>query len=211
MFIAMLTNRNGTFSFPKDDTLDSEDKPKYPPKKDYIMYYTFFIAVIALCSMMIFIPIMSAKQQKVTARFANAMTARDITWHDVRMVISDNGGFPIADSQFYITILVARENNKVDISFPSFGFQMVPNGGSITSDLGALPENICPSDVTYRGISAPSNNGATPFWDDEALQPSLNGYMIQITPSGNIWISASGKAGNLIPEGPHNVVPTTIT
>ena len=145
--------------------------------------------------------------------------------HQIQLQLYDGITFPVDGTQFWVSVKIVKEGNKVTISFPTINFQTGPiangdffgplPGGTLRTSDGFLPEDFRPSDPVYRSYLVPSNNGmslpfsfATPPAD---LPVPITGYILSITFFGGIIISGAGTFLNLIPPGPQVVLPTDIS
>ena len=145
--------------------------------------------------------------------------------HKIQLQLSDANGFPVPGTQFWITLTIIKESNKVTIQFPVINFQTgpvspsdpgvpLPGGYLYTSD-GFLPKKLRPTDLVYRSILAASNNGMSlPF--SFAQPPSTlpvppAGYILSVTNAGAVVVQCAGTFGNIIPMGPQILMPTDIT
>ena len=149
--------------------------------------------------------------------------------HKIQLQLSDSLGFPVAGTEFWVTLTIIKEGSKVIIQFPTINFQTgpvspndptypfggpVPGGYLYTSD-GFLPKKLRPNDLVYRSILAPSNNGmsvAFSFAQDPSTLPTPPvGYILSVTNAGAVVVQCAGTFGNIIPAGPQIVLPTDIT
>ena len=147
--------------------------------------------------------------------------------HKIQLQLSDSLGFPVAGTEFWVTLIILKEGRKVTIQLPVINFQtgpsannpaelpaLVPGGYLYTSD-GFLPKELRPNDLVYRSVLAPSNNGMSePFsfaQDPTTLPKPPVGYIVSITNAGGIAVQCAGTFGNIIPPGPQILMPTDLT
>ncbi len=155
---------------------------------------------------------------------------RECSKHNIQLQLSDSLGFPVPGTEFWVTLDIIKEDDKVNIQFPLINFQtgpvspedpfypeggLVPGGYLYTSD-GFLPENVRPNDLVYRSIVAASNNGASqPFSFVSPPEPPYAnipaGYILSVTNAGAIVVQCAGTFGNIIPPGPQILMPANIT
>ena len=129
--------------------------------------------------------------------------------HNIQLQLSDGNGFPVPGTEFWVTLDIKKEGNKVTIQFPVINFQtgpvspenpffptgFFPGGYLYTSD-GFLPEEIRPNDLVYRSILAASNNGASqPFSFATPPEPPYAnipaGYILSVTNAGAIAVQCA--------------------
>lgn len=146
--------------------------------------------------------------------------------HKIQLQLSDSLGFPVPDTQFWVTLDIIKEGPKVTIQLPAINFQtgqsadnpfeppaLFPGGYLYTSD-GLLPEDIRPNELMYRSYLVPSNNGASTsfsFADPSTFTAPPVGYILQVTNAGALVVQCAGTFGNIIPPGPQILLPTDIT
>ena len=160
--------------------------------------------------------------------------------HNIQLQLHDVYGVPVPDTEFWVTLSVVKEGNKVTIQLPLINFQTGPfadspyeppnnnpfgipgtyppfEGGYLYTSDGYLPKHVRPNDIENRSWLAASNNGASlPFTFPQSQVPStlpvpVAGYILQVTNAGGIVVQAAGTFGNVIPPGPQILLPTTIT
>ena len=134
---------------------------------------------------------------------------RECFKHNIQLQLSDGLGFPVQGTQFWITLDIKKEGNKVTIQFPVINFQtgpvspenpffpLFPGGYLYTSD-GFLPEDLRPNDLVYRSILAASNNGASqPFSFATPPEPPYANIPVRIhTFSNQCWCDRCAMRGN---------------
>lgn len=150
--------------------------------------------------------------------------------HNVQLQLFDSLGFPVPNTRFWVTLEIIKEGPKVTIQFPVINFQTGPvandpveapflppalPGGYLYTMNGFLPECVRPTDLVPRSIVAAANDGLSPIYFtnqpiDTLPQPPA-GYIVQVTNAGGIVIQCAGTFGNIIPSGPHIVLPASIT
>jgi hypothetical protein len=149
--------------------------------------------------------------------------------HQIQLELRDFGGFPVPNTQFWITVTIRQQGPFVTIQLPAINFQTGPasgneaevgfpvviNGGYLYTSDGFLPCNLRPNDVINRSYFGPSNNGpnlAFSYADTPAELPVPKpGYIIQIDNAGAVIIQGIGTISNIIPPGQQNLLPTTIS
>ncbi len=153
---------------------------------------------------------------------------RECFKHNIQLQLSDSLGFPVPGTEFWVTLDIIKEDNKVIIQFPVINFQTGPSannpvepapllfGGYLYTSDGFLPECTRPNDLVYRSILAASNNGASqPFSFVTPPEPPYAnipaGYILSVTNAGAIVVQCAGTFGNIIPPGPQILMPTDIT
>lgn len=148
--------------------------------------------------------------------------------HKIQLQLTDSFGFLVPKTQFWITVTIQKEGEKILLQLPTINFQttaapspsnpfgsvLIPGGFLQTVD-GFLPEFSRPSDIVYRSIVGASNNGASlafSFLQPPAFLPTPPvGYIVQITNFGGIIIQCAGTFGNVIPPGPQILLPSDIS
>ena len=149
---------------------------------------------------------------------------RECFKHNIQLQLSDSLGFPVPGTEFWVTLDIIKEGNKVTIQFPVINFQTGPvnpddpgiplvSGGYLYTSDGFLPESIRPNDLVYRSIVAASNDGASlPFsFVQTSLPTPPVGYILSITNAGAVVVQCAGTFGNIIPSGPQILMPADIT
>ncbi len=146
--------------------------------------------------------------------------------HDIQLQLSDANGFPVPDTEFWVTLNIFKEGPRVTIQFPVINFQtgqvspddpgvpLVPGGYLYTSD-GYLPKEIRPNDLVPLSFLAPSDNGLSlpfSFTQTPATLPvPPSGYILQVTQAGALQVQGVGTFGNVIPPGKQIIFPTAIS
>lgn len=148
--------------------------------------------------------------------------------HNIQLQLSDSLGFPVPGTEFWITLTIIKEGNKVTIQVPVINFQtgpsadnpielpaLVPGGYLYTSD-GFLPKEFHHNNIVPISVLAASNNGMSqPFsFTVTPAPPYANiptGYILSITNAGGLNVSCAGTFGNIIPVGPQIVLPAEIS
>ena len=142
-----------------------------------------------------------------------------VSQHQIQLQLSDTEGFPVAGTQFWITLDIVILGPQVTIHVPLINFQTgqpsgrfpVTGGYLYTSD-GFLPENIRPADIVNQSYLVASNNGPTLPHDLVTPLPTPpSGYILQVTHAGGIVVQSAGTFGNNILAGPQVLLPTSIT
>ena len=154
--------------------------------------------------------------------------------HDIQLQLSDSLGFPVAGTQFCVTLDIVKNGDLVTIQLPLINFEMgpvssanpffpsgeflaglPPAGGYLYTSAGFLSEELRPNDLVPRSIVAASNNGLSlpfSFTQDPATLPNPSfGYIVQITNSGALQVQCNGTFGNIIPPGPQILMPSSIS
>lgn len=147
--------------------------------------------------------------------------------HKIQLQLSDSLGFPVPGTEFWVTLLIVKNGNKVTIQLPVINFQTGPSannpaeppplvqGGYVYTSDGFLPKDVRPNDLVNRSLLVPSNNGMSlPFsftQTPSSLPVPPVGYILQITNAGALVIQCAGTFGNIIPPGPQILMPTDIT
>jgi hypothetical protein len=146
----------------------------------------------------------------------------------MQLQVADSLGFLIDGTQFWITIEVSTDENKVLLQLPTINFQTISGpsnrnpfggvnvpGGYIYTVDGFLPPELRPRDLVYRSIVGASDNGRTaPFTFNQVPSPALvpiSGYIVSITNAGGLVIQAAGQFQNVIPPGPQTLLPSDLT
>ena len=147
--------------------------------------------------------------------------------HNIQLQLSDSLGFPVPDTECWVTLDIRKEGSIVTILIPSINFvtgqpagnvieplPLVPGGYLYTAN-GFLPEEFRPTDLVPPSIVAASNNGLSPVFsfnqDPTTLPNPPAGYIVQVTNAGELQIQCAGTFGNIIPPGPQIVMPCSIT
>lgn len=149
--------------------------------------------------------------------------------HNIQLQLADSLGFPVPNTQFWITLTIVKDGPKVTIQVPVINFQTGPvspddpeypiaypyPGGYLYTSDGFLPKKLRPNDLIPRSVVVASNNGMSlPF---SFLQPPPPlptppvGYVLQVTNAGALQVQCTGAFGNIIPAGPQTVMPCSIT
>ena len=151
--------------------------------------------------------------------------------------LSDGYGVPVKGTEFKVIVPVLKRGNQIELEIPSINFVTgpksdfegsvpdngpyppippVPYSGIITTAAGRLPEDCRPShlmDVTQ--LAAADDGVLNQFYffaDGSSTTPiPIAGYIIRITVNGELQIFGQGTFGNMIPDGAHQLLPTTIT
>ena len=149
--------------------------------------------------------------------------------HKIQLQLADSLGFPVPNTQFWITLTITKEENKVAIQVPVINFQTGPvstedpiyptalpfPGGYLYTSDGFLPKELRPNDLIPRSIVVASNNGmALPFSFTQPPPPLPTppvGYILQVTNAGALQVQGTGSFGNIIPAGPQTLMPCSIT
>ena len=170
--------------------------------------YTSLCAIGSLLAFPIF-----AREEKLDAQYFK---------HNIQLQLADSNGFPVPDTQFWVTLDIFRKDKEVTIQFPIINFQTgqsagestppVTGGYLITSD-GLLPEHLRP--ISSEFTIAASNNGFSPVFSFG--QPAITlpspplGYSIEISNAGAVTINGLNTVGNIIKSGPQILMPKSIT
>jgi hypothetical protein len=97
------------------------------------------------------------------------------------------------------------------------------NGGYLFTSKGFLPKELRPTDLINQSYFGPSNDGMNIPFNYTGIDlttgkaagvdyvPPVPGFMIQVTREGGLIVQGLGTLGNIIPPGPHSLLPTTIT
>ena len=147
--------------------------------------------------------------------------------HNILLQLSDSLGFPVANTQFWVTLLIVKEKNKITIQFPVINFQTGPSsnnpsasppllpGGYLYTMDGFLPKEVRPNDLVFRSTLAACNNGMSlPFsfsQDPSTLPKPISAYILQVTPAGSVIVQAAGTFQNIIPPGAQVILPSEIS
>lgn len=145
--------------------------------------------------------------------------------HKIQLQLFDGNSFPVDGTQFWVSLTILKEGNKVTIQFPTINFQTGPiatddvfssyPGGMIRTTDGFLPENLRPSEPVYRSYLVPSNNGMSLAFSFTQPPPPLpqppSGYILSVTFFGGIVISCAGTFMNLVPPGAQVMLPTDVS
>ena len=145
---------------------------------------------------------------------------------------------PLPDTQFWITLTILKEDNKVTLQLPCINWQSGPfadapyeppnsnpydipgifppfNAGYLYTIDGFLPKCVRPNDIENRSWLVASNNGmseAFSFTQDPSTLPTPPaGYILQVTNFGGLVVQTAGTFGNSAAVGPQVVLPTTIS
>lgn len=149
--------------------------------------------------------------------------------HKLQLQLYDLYGVPVPNTQFWITIKILKEGDKITLQLPLINFQtgqyannpqeppspippFVPGGYLYTSD-GFLPKDVRPSDPVHRSWLAATDNGVnqTFSFTQNTLPNPISGYILQVTNFGGIIVQGAGTFGNIIPAGNQTLLPTTIS
>ena len=148
--------------------------------------------------------------------------------HNIKLQLCDYQGSPVKGTDFWVTLDVIKENDKVIIHFPVINFQTgqyannpseqapvgISGGYLITVD-GYLPYFIRPTEIVSCSSMGCSDSGTSlPASYAQPLNTyptPVSGYILQITIQGGIVIQGAGTFGNIIPEGPQILLPTNVT
>lgn len=144
--------------------------------------------------------------------------------HNIQLQLYDSLDVPVDGTQFWVTLKILKEGQKVTISLPIINFQTdstspddpyhnVLPGGTIRTSDGFLPKGLRPLDPVYRTFSGSSNNGQSLAFSyaDNPLPNPIVGYNLSITIGGELVIQGAGTFGALIPPGPQVLMPTDIS
>lgn len=148
--------------------------------------------------------------------------------HNIKLQLCDYQGSPVKGTDFWVTLDVIKENDKVIIHFPVINFQTgqyannpseqapvgISGGYLITVD-GYLPYFIRPTEIVSCSSMGCSDSGTSlPASYAQPLNTyptPVSGYIVQITIQGGIVIQGAGTFGNIIPQGPQILLPTDVT
>ncbi len=142
--------------------------------------------------------------------------------HNIQLQLADTNGSPVAGTEFWVTLDIIKDGSEVTVLLPLINFQTGPSnpgaplpGGYLYTTDGFLPEELRPNDVVWRSIVAASNNGLSlPFsfaQPIDTLPVPPVGYIVQVTNFGGLVVQCAGTFGNIIPNGPQNLLPCAIT
>ena len=142
--------------------------------------------------------------------------------HNIKLQLCDNEGIPIKDTEFWVTINIVKNNDKVTIHIPTINFQTgnTPQGSGISGGYiitvdGYLPHFVRPTEIISCSSIGCSDSGTSlPASYAQPLNTyptPVSGYIIQITIQGGIVIQGAGTFGNIIPQGPQILLPTDVT
>jgi hypothetical protein len=158
----------------------------------------------------------------------------EVSQHNIQLQLSDSNGFPVAGTEFWVTIDVVKDESLVTLNLPLINFQtgqvstddpyfpsgqvipgFPPLGGYLYTADGFLPKDLRPIDLVPRAIVAASNNGMSPVFsftqDPDTLPQPPAGYIVQVTNAGAIVVQQAGTFGNIIAPGPQVLMPCSIT
>lgn len=146
--------------------------------------------------------------------------------HDIQLQLADSAGFLVENTQFIVRLKIVKTGSQVSIQLPTINFQtgqrssqnfndfLVIPGGFIYTTGKFLPSCLCPSSLVRTSYSAPSNNGVNSAYSlnqyPNGFPVPIAGYIIELSPSGQISISAEGTFKNIIPVGNQIVLPTNL-
>lgn len=155
--------------------------------------------------------------------------------HSIQLQLFDSFGTPVAGTEFWVNLTVVKNGPQVTVQLPVINFQTGPSdfanllpppltpdliplkipGGYLYTVDGYLPVNLRPNDLVYRSIVAAANDGQTlPYNFTQpvsTLPKPPAGYIVSITNQGGIAVQCAGTFGNIIPPGPHILMPCDIT
>ena len=154
--------------------------------------------------------------------------------HNIQLQLVDSLGFLVDGTQSWVTIDVIKNGPLVTLLLPQINFQtgqvstdnpyfpsgeitagIPPAGGYLVTVDGFLPKELRPIDTMPRSIVASSNNGFSQVFsftqDPTTLPVPPAGYIVQITNAGELQIQGAGEFGNIIPAGPQNLLPCSIS
>ncbi len=153
-----------------------------------------------------------------------------VSKHNIQLQVADAYGVPVPGTEFWVTLHVVKEGQKVIIQIPALSFTTGPlanasfelpflpppiSGGYLYTSDGFLPKHLRPSEIVYQSTLAPSDNGLSlPFsfaQDPSTFPVPITGYILSITNAGALAVQGAGTFVNIIPPGPQNVLPTEIT
>lgn len=175
-----------------------------------------------LCGVCLFYPALNqAKERLYKAQHSH---------HNVQLQLSDAYGVPVPGAQFWVKLKILKEGQKVTLQLPSINFVTGPTanasfeqpflpppieGGYLYTSDGFLPEHLRPNDIVYRSWIAAANDGLSlPFsfaQDPSTFPVPPSGYIVSITNAGALVVQGAGTFCNIIPSGPHILLPTDIT
>lgn len=168
-------------------------------------------------------------------RKANGISENKIFKHNIQLQLSDTYGVPVPGTQFWVTLNIVKDGPKVTIQLPSINFVTGPfanapfesppppppplpptiSGGYLYTSDGFIPRDLRPSNIIYHSWLAAANDGLSlPF--SFTQKPSTFpippvGYIVSITNAGALVVQGPGSFGNIIPSGPHILLPTEIS
>jgi hypothetical protein len=147
--------------------------------------------------------------------------------HAIQLQLANALGFPVENTNFWVTLDVIKQGPLVTIQLPLINFQTGPEGtippgiaplvpgGYIITSAGFLPEELRPLTVVPVSTIGASNNGMSPVFSftqsPESLPVPPAGYIVQITQAGELQIQGAGAFGNIIAPGPQILLPCTIS
>lgn len=150
--------------------------------------------------------------------------------HKIQLQLSDPYGIPVPGTEFWVSLNIVREGQRVTIQLPSINFFTGPlahasyeepflpppiSGGYLYTSDGFLPKHLRPNEIIYRSWLAASNDGLSlPFsfaQDPSTFPVPPVGYIVSITNAGALVVQGPGTFGNIIPPGPQILLPTDIT
>lgn len=143
--------------------------------------------------------------------------------HNIQLQLFDSLDVPVEGTQFWVTVKILKEGQKVTISLPAINFQVGPAsvqdpyhplpGGTIRTTNGFFPKKICPVDPIFRTFAGASNDGQSLAFSytNDPLPDPIAGFNIGITLGGALIIQGAGTWGSLIPPGGHVLMPTDMT
>lgn len=150
----------------------------------------------------------------------------NLTPHVIKLQLADFTGLPVPNTEFEITLLLEKVGKFVRLQIPLINFETgqiapgnlsappaVPGGYLYTLDK-FIPKCYRPADSVFQSYVAASNDGLTQEAQTIFTGPypdPIPGFIIQISNAGELIIQGAGKFGNLIPPGPHVLLPTTVT
>jgi hypothetical protein len=138
------------------------------------------------------------------------------------------------DTRFWVDLEIEKRGRVVTIFLPLINIQvgqvspsnpfcpsgqsfpgLPPSGGYIYTSDGYLPKELRPTDPCPRSVVVPSNVGMSPVFsyaqDPCTLPKPPAGYILEVRDDGSINIQCAGTFGNIIPIGPHVILPCSIS
>ncbi len=150
--------------------------------------------------------------------------------HVITLQLADSLGFPVAGTEFDVTITIVKIGCVVTVYLPTINFQTGPSdntseelagvspllpGGYIFTSGKFLPEEFRPTDLMPIAVVGASNNGLSEGFtyqqDPSTLPNPPVGYIVQVTNAGEINIQGAGTFGNIIAPGNQILFPTSIS
>lgn len=146
--------------------------------------------------------------------------------HNIQLQLTDAYGFPVENTEFWVTLDIIKKGSIVTVAVPLINFQTgqcadtnpfcptFPPGGYLTTIDGFLPEDLRPKNVSPISVIAASNNGMSPVFSFAESTTELPippaGYIVQITNGGSLQVQQAGTFGNVIETGPQIIMPCSI-